>query len=110
MQQSNRQREQESWWKPGFVLFSRLSGWIGGPVILALFVGKWLDQRYHTEPWLFLASVGTAFLLSLAGIVWEAEKAMKEIENSVNALPKKPEELARTKKNNGLTKTQLRNK
>ena len=72
------------WWQPGMLLFFRLSGWIAGPVIIAVFVGKWLDQKYGTEPWLFLISVGVAFILSMFGIVRDTLKAMKEIEKEAN--------------------------
>ena len=68
------------WWQPGMLLFFRLSGWIGGPVIAGVFVGKWLDKKYGTEPWLFLATVGVAFIVSMFGIVRDTMKAMKEIE------------------------------
>jgi len=65
------------WWQPALLMFSRLSGWIIGPIILAIFLGKWLDKRYDTEPWLFLVSIGAAFLISIVGLV---KDAMKEIE------------------------------
>jgi hypothetical protein len=79
----NANNDQEvSWWQPSVVLFGRLSGWIAFPVILALFVGKWLDQKYQTEPWLFLLSVGLAFVTSSIGIVKEASVAMKSISDS----------------------------
>lgn len=71
--------QEVSWWQPSVVLFGRLSGWIAFPVIIALFVGKWLDQRYQTDPWLFLLSVGVAFVASSIGIVKEASNAMKNI-------------------------------
>ncbi|MDQ1284424.1 MAG: hypothetical protein QG620_772 [Patescibacteria group bacterium] len=72
------------WWKPGLVLFTKLSGWIAGPVIIGLIVGKWLDKKYGTEPWLFLLSVGVAFLLSSFGIVKDAVKEMKRIESEAD--------------------------
>ena len=68
------------WWQPGLVLFGRLSGWIAVPVIAGVFIGKYLDRRYKTEPWLFLLSVGAAFILSTFGMVRDARRAMKEIE------------------------------
>lgn len=68
------------WWQPGMLLFFRLSGWIGVPVIIGVFVGKWLDRKYHTEPWLFLTTVGVMFIVSMFGIVYDAIKAMKKIE------------------------------
>ena len=72
-------QEEVSWWQPSVVLFGKLSGWIAFPVIIALFVGKWLDEKYQTEPWLFLFSVGIAFILSSVGIVKESARAMKEM-------------------------------
>jgi F0F1-type ATP synthase assembly protein I len=68
------------WWQPGMLLFFRLSGWIGAPVIIGVFVGKWLDRKYGTDPWLFLVTVGFAFIVSMFGIVRDAMKAMKKIE------------------------------
>lgn len=68
------------WWQPGMILFARLSGWIGVPIIIALFVGKWLDKKYHSEPWLFLLSVGVAFIFSTYGIVRDSLREMKRIE------------------------------
>ena len=69
----------KSWWQPGLVLFSRLAGWITGPIIIGVFLGKWLDARYHTKPWLSLLCVGIAFIISSVGIVKEANQAMKKI-------------------------------
>lgn len=61
------------------VLFGRLSGWIAGPIVIALFVGKWLDKKYNSEPWLFLLCVGLAFILSSVGIVREAKVMINKI-------------------------------
>jgi len=61
------------------LLFGRLSGWIAGPIIAALFVGKWLDNKYNSKPWIFLASVGIAFIISSVGIVKEAKVMMNKI-------------------------------
>jgi F0F1-type ATP synthase assembly protein I len=84
------------WWQPGMVLFARLSGWIIGPVLIALFVGKWLDKKYNTAPWLFLLSVGLAFVLSMIGIVKDSMKEMKRIEEE----EKKTASIKTTKDNN----------
>lgn len=62
------------------ILFTKLSGWILGPVILGVIVGKWLDKKYNTEPWLFLATVGIAFFLSMFGIVKDSLREMRRIE------------------------------
>jgi len=68
------------WWQPSLVLFMRLSGWIAGPVIAAVFIGKWLDKKYNSEPWLFLVTVGIAFFFSMFGIIRDSMKEIKRIE------------------------------
>ncbi len=73
-----------AWWQPSLILFGKLSGWIAGPVILALFIGKWLDRKYGTEPWLFLLTVGAAFILSSFGIARDSIREMKKIEKKEN--------------------------
>lgn len=73
------------WWQPGLILFMKLSGWIAGPIIIAVFVGKWLDRKYNSEPWLFLVSVGVAFFLSMFGIIRDSMREIKKIENEAKA-------------------------
>jgi hypothetical protein len=81
----NKKKETEMlWWQPSLVLFGKLSGWIGGPIIAAVFLGKWLDDKYSTEPKLFLLCVGVAFFISTFGIVKDALSAMKKITDDAN--------------------------
>jgi F0F1-type ATP synthase assembly protein I len=90
--QNNKNQERKNtdktWWQPGLVLFSRLSGWIVGPVIVGLIIGNWLDNKYNKSPWLTLVSVGAAFLISMVGIVSEAIKIMTSMENDKNPVDK----------------------
>jgi len=60
-------------------IFSEVSGWIAGPIILALIAGKWLDGRFDTKPWIFLGLTGVAFLISIFGIVRIVSRYMKNI-------------------------------
>jgi F0F1-type ATP synthase assembly protein I len=76
----NKNNSNNPWWQPSMILFTKLSGWIAGPVLIGVFVGKWLDKKYGTEPWLFLLTVGIAFFLSMFGIVRDSLKEMKRIE------------------------------
>ncbi len=66
-------------WQPSLLMFSRMSGWIIGPVVIGIFLGKWLDERYNTEPWLFLTTVGLAFIISMVGLVKDAFKEMDRL-------------------------------
>lgn len=69
------------WWQPGIGLFVKLSSWIAGPIIVAVFVGKYLDKRYGTEPWLFLATVGVSFVVSMISMIKIGFEEFKKIES-----------------------------
>lgn len=69
-----------AWWQPGMELFLKLSGWIGGPVIVGVFVGKYLDRKYGTAPWLFLGCVGFSFVISMVALIYIGFKEIKKIE------------------------------
>ena len=60
-------------------LFFELSGWIAIPIILALFIGRWLDGKWNSEPTFILISIGSAFIITVAGIIRKGKKLMKEI-------------------------------
>ena len=66
-------------WAQALRIMASLSSWIAFPVIIAVFVGKWLDRKFATDPWLFLASVGLAFLVSMYGLIINAQKEFKKI-------------------------------
>lgn len=71
---------QKPWWQEGVRLFLELSGWIVGPILAGVYLGKWLDEKYNSEPWLFLLSVGVAFIITNIGIIRQSLKSMKKIE------------------------------
>nr|AQS29747.1 hypothetical protein [uncultured bacterium] len=87
-------KNSEMWWQPGLNLFFQLSGWLVGPLVGALFLGRWLDDRYQTKPWLFLLSVGVAFLITCLGIIKETMEYIRQIEKEAKTknleLTKKP--------------------
>jgi len=68
------------WYEPAMEIFAQASAWIVGPIVAALFLGKWLDKKYNSEPWLFLVTVGLAFLISCFGIVRITLAYIKKIE------------------------------
>ncbi|MFA5022331.1 MAG: AtpZ/AtpI family protein [Patescibacteria group bacterium] len=70
-------------WQRGLNLFFQLSGWLVGPLIVALFLGNWLDQKFNTKPWLFLLTTGFAFIITGFGLVIETLKYIKDIEREI---------------------------
>jgi len=71
----------KNWWHPAVTVFSEISTWIAFPVILALFAGKALDNRYDTKPWIFLAFVFLGFLISSVGIVKTVKRFTDKTKN-----------------------------
>lgn len=61
-------------------IFAQITGWLVVPIIIALFVGKALDRKYHSEPWFFLGLTFIAFFISISGIVFITIKYIKQIE------------------------------
>ncbi len=60
------------------MMFLKLSVWITAPVIIAMYLGKWLDEKYQTEPWLFLSSIGIAFIISMIGLIRSTSRELKK--------------------------------
>ena len=83
MTEENKKQEKNNklWWQPAVMMFFRFSSWIFAPVLIAVFVGKWLDKKYDTEPIIFLAIVGFAFLISIFGLVKTVKEEYKKIED-----------------------------
>jgi hypothetical protein len=68
-----------AWWQPAVMMVSRLSVWIAAPIIIALYLGKWLDQRYDSEPKLLLLCIGIAFITSMIGLIKNTISEAKKI-------------------------------
>lgn len=71
---------QNDWWQEGLSLFFQLSGWLVVPIIIALFLGKWLDEKYQTAPWLFLSCTAVAFIITISGLIKESFKFIKQLD------------------------------
>lgn len=77
------EKSKELWWRPAMIIFTQVTGWIAAPIIIALFVGKALDNKYGTEPWVFLSLTAIAFVISCLGIVRITIKYTKKIEKEL---------------------------
>jgi len=76
-------------WQAGLKLFFELSSWLIGPLIIALFLGRFLDEKYQTKPWFFLLVTAIAFIITCIGIVLKAKEFIREIENNQKPEDKK---------------------
>ena len=72
---------------------SKLIGWIAFPVIIGTFLGQWLDKKFGTEPWLLLATIGFAFLVSMYGLITHALQEFKKVEKEYEEHKKEKDNL-----------------
>ena len=71
------------YWHDALISFTKMSSWIVGPILLALFAGKWLDSRFHTAPIIFVSLTGFAFIVSMVGLVKEGKQYLKSTEDKI---------------------------
>ncbi len=67
-------------WGIALRIMVNVSGWIAVPIIIGLYLGKWLDHRLGTSPWLFLITMGLAFAISIYGLTVNALKEFKKMD------------------------------
>ena len=74
----------EPWWKPAVEILGQVTTWIVVPIVAALILGKWLDGRYGTKPWIFLGLTGIGFVISTFGIVLIMGRYLRKLEKEKN--------------------------
>ena len=71
---------QKKWWVDGLGIAMKISSWIAVPIIVSLVLGKFLDKKYNTEPWIFVSLTAVAFIVTIYGIVKFSTDYIKDIE------------------------------
>ncbi len=82
-------------WALALKVMVKLAGWIAFPVILGTFLGEWLDKKFGTEPWLFLTTIAFAFLVSMYGLIMNALKEFKKIDEEYSKNKKEKDNLTK---------------
>ncbi len=77
--------QKNPWWHEALEIFVRASAWIGTPIIVSLFLGRYLDERFNSEPWAFLSLTAFAFLVSCFGLVKETSGYMSRLSKEAEA-------------------------
>ncbi len=71
--------EGKPWWQEAVSMFTRLSGWVILPFIVAFFLGRWLDERAGGgQKWFFISLAGS-FIISTIGMAWQAKQEYAKI-------------------------------
>ncbi len=70
-------------WRLGLQAFAQMSGAIAFPVLIALFVGRFLDQKYQTGHLYFFILTLVAFIVSCVSIGVLGVKYLNQINKQV---------------------------
>ena len=100
VEENNKKQAKKEWMRLGMMMFAESTGWIAFPVIGALFLGRWLDQKQGTEPLYFLSITAAAFIISSVGIGMTGVKYLKRIEKAEGLEQGRKEEALRKQDNN----------
>src|SRR3989339_733484 len=87
-EKDNKNQADKEWLRKALTIFAETTGWIAFPVVGALFLGRWLDEKQGTEPLYFLSITALAFIISSIGIGMTGVKYMKRIEKEDSLRPK----------------------
>jgi MFS family permease len=74
-------KEEISQRKKNLAIFGIISSWIVGPIVGALLLGDWLDEKYQRDYFFTLTLIAIAFIITCVGIGREALKAFKEFKD-----------------------------
>ena len=72
-------------WGTALRVMANISAWIAFPIIISLYLGRWLDNRFGTTPWLFLTTTALSFFISIYGLSFHALKEFKRIDQEEKA-------------------------
>ena len=81
----NNQTTKEIWWKPAIYVFANTSAWIVVPILVALFLGKYLDNKYESGHKYFFILMVIAFLITIFGIMKILRKYMNKMKDEVKS-------------------------
>ena len=72
--------------KLALTIFTEMTTWIVLPIISALFLGRWLDQRQETGNLYFFSLTALAFVISCVGISFVGAKYLKIVNKDNNTV------------------------
>ena len=77
---NTKNKDKNEYMRLALTIFAETTGWIAFPVIGALYLGRWLDEKQGTEPLYYFSITALAFIISSVGIGITGVKYMKRIE------------------------------
>lgn len=82
---------EKAWWQPALAVFGEITGWLVAPILGSLWLGKYLDQQFDSDPWFYLGLTAVAFIITIIGLVRIGSKYIKQMESEKREKNKKIE-------------------
>lgn len=60
-------------------IFTKISAWIIGPVLVSALLGNYLDKKFNSAPWILGVGLALSFTISMVAIVRIAKKYDTEV-------------------------------
>jgi len=73
-------QKDKKWWSNALALFGQISSWIVAPILVAVFLGDWLDSRFNKDNLYLYICVGVAFVLTNVGLFINVVKFSRQME------------------------------
>jgi F0F1-type ATP synthase assembly protein I len=84
--------KKESIFKNEYIrVFTKISGWIIGPVLVSALVGNYLDKKFNSAPWILGFALAVSFTVSMVAIVKIAKKYDTDLLAQTGVLKDLPE-------------------
>ena len=73
----NNQKNNAPWWREGVIMFMKVSSYIVGPILLASFIGNFLDKKNNSGNFYFYILIAIAFISTIY-LIWKELKIYKK--------------------------------
>lgn len=77
MENNNEIKNSGPWWRDGVIVFTKVSAYIVGPIIIASYFGKILDEKYNKDNLFFYILIALGFLSTIY-LIWNEVKIYKK--------------------------------
>lgn len=75
-------KDKNYWLQIGLKMFAESTGWIAFPVIAALYLGRYLDQKHNSGNLYFFSLTAVAFVVSCFGLARIGMKYMSMLDQN----------------------------
>jgi F0F1-type ATP synthase assembly protein I len=70
------------YWKEGAVFFIKVYSYIAAPIVISLFLGKYLDKKFNSYPWCIIALSSISFFIGFFYLYKETVRYIETIEKT----------------------------